>query len=65
MSKQFEDLEFKLAYLEQAFDTLNSVVTDQQQQINALESRVKLLQQHIKEALPSNINIGDEKPPHY
>ena len=65
MNQELEDIQFKLAYLEQAFETLNNVVTDQQQRIHQLENKIKLMQQHLKEALPSDINAGEEKPPHY
>lgn len=65
MDKRVVELEFKLAYLEAAHETLNDVVTMQQQQITHLQERLAIFEQHIKSLAPSDINPGHEKPPHY
>ena len=65
MDERIAELEFKLAYLEEAHETLNEVVTEQQRQITRLQERLAVLEQHLKSLAPSDINPGHEKPPHY
>lgn len=65
--KQLIEIETKLAHQEYTLGALNDVVTDQQQQITALERRVHALLQRVRElstSLPSTEAV-DEKPPHY
>jgi SlyX protein len=61
------DIEIKLSYQEATVRDLNSVVCEQQKQIDRLESlcrdfakRIKVLTEALEDEIPLN-----EKPPHY
>jgi SlyX protein len=61
------DIEIKLSYQEATVRDLNSVVCEQQKQIDRLESLCKDFAKRIKvltEALEGEIPLN-EKPPHY
>jgi SlyX protein len=61
------DIEIKLSYQEATVRDLNSVVCEQQKQIDRLESVCKDFAKRIKvltEALEGEIPLN-EKPPHY
>jgi SlyX protein len=61
------DIEIKLSYQEKIIRELNSVVCEQQKQLDQLESVCKVFANRIKslsETLEGNIPL-DEKPPHY
>ena len=61
------DIEIKLSYQEDTIRELNSVVCEQQKQIDQLESICKVLASRIKElseALEGKPPLN-EKPPHY
>lgn len=64
---QIEDLQIRIAFLEQSVDEMNDIVTKQQAQINMLERAVKHLSSRLEQAGGSNIrNPEDETPPpHY
>jgi len=60
------ELEIKVAYQEDLLQTLNEVVSEQQQQLIRLEELSRLLGQRIKNMTESEgINQGVELPPHY
>jgi len=60
------ELEIKVAYQEDLLQTLNDVVSEQQQQLIRLEELSRLLGQRIKNMTASEgINQGVELPPHY
>lgn len=62
------DIETKLAYQEDTVLALNDVVSQQQKQIDQLETMVKLLVERIKLLSAAAETTGpmvDEKPPHY
>ena len=62
------ELEIKAAYQEDLLQTLNKIVSEQQQQIQRLESTCQLLNERIKsvstEGMGNDANV-DEVPPHY
>jgi SlyX protein len=62
------ELEIKAAYQEDLLQTLNKIVSEQQQQIQRLESTCQLLNERIKslstEGMGNDASI-DEVPPHY
>lgn len=69
-SQRVTDLESHLAHLQHFTDQLNSVVTEQANQLVVLQRTVKRLENQIKELRdrpePSaNVDLFDEKPPHY
>ena len=65
--KKFEQLELKIAYLEQANQELSDVVYRQQGELDALRDRLKLLAARIEEsAQPQRpYTEVEERPPHY
>jgi SlyX protein len=61
------ELEIKTAYQEDLLQTLNTIVGQQQQQIDRLEATCSLLNDRIK-SLSTEGSSGesiDETPPHY
>ena len=66
-AKKFEQLELKIAYLEQANQELSDVVYRQQGELDALRDRLKLLAARIEEsAQPQRpYTEEEERPPHY
>lgn len=47
LAQRIEDLEVKLAYTEDTLDQLNTVVTRQQTQIDALVAQVQIGRAHV------------------
>ncbi|MGK0445119.1 MAG: SlyX protein [Bermanella sp.] len=62
-----EDLQIRIAFLEQSVDEMNEIVTSQQSQINMLERAVKHLSSRLDQAGSSNIRSSEDEtpPPHY
>ena len=67
MDSKIVDLEIKLAYLENLVETLNDVVTSQQEEINSVDQRMIKLERVIASQADSGIkDISQEvPPPHY
>jgi SlyX protein len=62
------ELEIKAAYQEDLLQSLNLIVSRQQQQIDRLEATCRLLNERMKNLLAETGNAGDavqEIPPHY
>jgi SlyX protein len=62
------ELEIKTAYQEDLLQTLNKIVSQQQQQIDRLEATCKLLNERIKSLSAESGGGGEnveEVPPHY
>ena len=67
-AKRLENVEVKLAYAEQALDTLGAVVVSQQRQIDALIAQVVTLKNRVPEggdAEGAFRSLRDDLPPHY
>jgi SlyX protein len=67
-AKRLENVEVKLAYAEQALDTLDAVVARQQRQIDALIAQVVTLKNRVPEGGdPGGAfrSLRDDLPPHY
>lgn len=64
---RLDDIEAKVAYLEDANETLSGEVAAQLRMIDSLESRLTLLLERIGEleSGPPDEPRGDEPPPHY
>jgi len=64
---QIEDLQIRIAFLEQSADELNDIVTKQQAQISLMERALKHLNSRLEQMSPANIKSQDEEtpPPHY
>ena len=64
---RIDKLEILFSEQEFTVEALNTVITRQTLQIDALEDKLELLKQQLKELkkqIPDNA-IVDEKPPHY
>lgn len=61
------ELETRLAFQDNTLQTLNDVVTRQQQQIEALVREIQTLKDRLRAAIPCPVGpLEDEKPPpHY
>ena len=63
--ERFTELEIKLAYQEDLLQTLNLIVTEQQNQIRRLEETCKFLDRRIKTMGGGEmISAESELPPH-
>lgn len=62
-----EDLQIRIAFLEQSVDDMNEIVTNQQTQISLLERAVKHLSSRLEQVGTSNIRSPEDEtpPPHY
>jgi SlyX protein len=68
LAQRIEDLEVKLAYTEDTLDQLNTVVTRQQTQIDALVAQVLTLKKRVPESGDASgefRSLRDDLPPHY
>lgn len=67
MSQSTENIEIKLAYLEQSYETLNEVVTQLQTENFELKKQLEALRNYIKSQADAGLmNASDEPPPpHY
>ena len=64
--ERLTQLEIKLSYTEDLLDTLNQLVTTQQNHIDLLLREVtRLRQQGSGEGVAAPRNLRDELPPHY
>ncbi len=67
MSERLDDIETKLAFLEQANSELGDIVYRQKQEIDALRDQLATLASRIEAAQvqPTRYTAEEEKPPHY
>lgn len=61
------EIESKLAYQEDTLQQLNTVISDQQKQIDQLERLCKMMVERLKELSEAQKHDGHsiERPPHY
>jgi len=64
---QIQELEIKIAYLEQNLEDFNKIVTDQQTQLSMLERAVKHLNSRLEQVSGPDIRSSADEtpPPHY
>ena len=67
MSDRLEQIEIRIAYLEQANTQLSDTVYRQQQDLKALRAQLDTLLQRLEaeQSQPTPYSAQDEKPPHY
>jgi SlyX protein len=67
MNERLEQIEVKIAYLEQANAQLSDVVYRQRQEIEALQRKIAALADRFESAQAQSTpyTLEDEKPPHY
>ena len=64
--ESLEELQSKIAYLERAMAELSDVVFRQHQEIQALQARLKALQERLEGAPGDSMRPPEqERPPHY
>jgi SlyX protein len=63
------DLQTRLAYQEDLLNELNQIVIRQDAEILTLKQQVRHLAKRLEDLLTNpaaeNVDIGDERPPHY
>lgn len=67
MENKIIDLQSKLAFQDESINQLNDVITDQQNQLDALREEIRLLSLRIASMAEAS-NVSEEKeppPPHY
>jgi SlyX protein len=67
MSDRLEQIEVRIAYLEQANGQLSDALIQQQQELRALRTLLGTLTDRLEasQSAPSAYTAEDEKPPHY
>jgi SlyX protein len=67
MTDRLEEIETRIAFLDQANTQLSDVVYQQRQEIEALRARLDALLDRVEssQAQPTAYSAEDEKPPHY
>ncbi|MCG8471906.1 MAG: SlyX family protein [Desulfobacterales bacterium] len=67
MEDRIIDLETKLAYQEHTIDELNSVIIEQQNEIDRLKQAVEYLLDKVEQLVDTHMEKApaNEKPPHY
>jgi SlyX protein len=67
MTDRLEQVEIKLAFLEESNAQLSDVVLRQQREIDALTRRLEVLMERLVavQQAPTAYTLEDEKPPHY
>jgi len=65
-ASRLDEIEIKLAFIDDLVDTLNRTVFRQQAQIDQLAQAVAVLRQQLRTAAPpASTDARDEIPPHY
>jgi uncharacterized coiled-coil protein SlyX len=67
MDERLDQIEIKIAYLEQANAQLSDVVYQQRQELELLRARLAATVDRFEtaQAQPTAYTLEDEKPPHY
>ena len=65
LSERIDALEARVAYQDDAIETLNETITAQWKQIDALTRQVAALSERLQEAEARSPGPANERPPHY
>jgi SlyX protein len=65
LGERIDTLESRLTFLDEAIETLNSTITAQWQQIDALTRQLAILGERLREAEARAPGSANEPPPHY
>jgi SlyX protein len=65
LSDRVDALETRLTFQDVTIETLNSTITAQWQQIDALTRQIKHLSERLQEAETNMPGAANEPPPHY
>ena len=62
--EKIQDLETRLAFQDDLLDAMNRSISEQNERIRILELAYRDLAKQVREG-DSEINTGEERPPHY
>jgi uncharacterized coiled-coil protein SlyX len=65
LSDRIDALEARIAYQDDTIETLNTTITEQWKQIDALTRQVAALSDRLQEAETRAPGPANERPPHY
>ena len=65
LSERVDALEARVAYQDDTIETLNTTITEQWKQIDALTRQVAALNDRLQEAEARPPGPSNERPPHY
>ena len=67
MESRLNDLETKVAFQDELLVTLNTIVAEQQQQLDLIQRELRLVYEQVKTLSPPVFatSAGQERPPHY
>ena len=65
LSERVDALEARIAYQDDTIETLNSTITEQWKQIDALTRQVAALNDRLQETEARSPGPANERPPHY
>ncbi|MDB5515898.1 MAG: SlyX protein [Tardiphaga sp.] len=65
LSGRIDALETRLTFLDETIETLNTTITAQWKQIDALTRQVAILGERLQEAESNAPGATNEPPPHY
>jgi SlyX protein len=65
LGERIDALEARVAYQDDAIETLNETITAQWKQIEALMRQVAALSERLQEAEARSPGPANERPPHY
>ena len=65
LGDRIDALEARIAYQDDAIETLNATITEQWKQIDALTRQVAALNDRLQEAEARAPGPANERPPHY
>ena len=65
LGERIDTLETRLAYQDDAIETLNQTITAQWKQIDALTRKIAELGERLQEAEANAPGAANERPPHY
>ncbi len=65
LSDRIDTLETRLAFQDDAIETLNKTITEQWLKIDALTRQLMLLNERLQEAETQMPRAANEPPPHY
>ncbi|MEC7120799.1 MAG: SlyX family protein [Pseudomonadota bacterium] len=67
---RLDELEMRVAFLDELTESLNGVIADQNQQLLVLQTQMKLLYQRVQAVKVEDdgvapFDVYDDRPPHY
>jgi len=65
LGERIDALESRIAYQDDAIETLNQTITAQWRQIDALTRQIAALNERLQEAESQAPGPANERPPHY